>query len=119
MPRRYTSPDGFELLVGLDAAENEKLSLRIARSHDLWFHAHECPGAHVLLRLPKGGRASDEDIHWAAGVAAWYSKQKGPGRVKVMCALGADISRGPPKSARGTVTCMSNKVISVRCVIPT
>jgi hypothetical protein len=36
-----------------------------------------------------------------------------------MCAVGADISQGPPKSARGTVTCMSNKIISVRCVIPT
>jgi predicted ribosome quality control (RQC) complex YloA/Tae2 family protein len=119
MPRRYISPAGLEVLVGLDAAENEKLSLRVARSHDLWFHAHDCPGAHVVLRVPKGGRASKDDIQWAAGVAAWYSKQKGPGRIKVMCATGSDIFQGPPKSARGTVTCLSNDVISVRCVIPT
>lgn len=119
MPRRYTSPGGLELLVGLDAIENEKLSLRIAKSHDLWFHTHDCSGAHVILRVPKGLSASDGDIQWAAGVAAWYSKQKGPGRVRVICALGSGISHGPPKSARGTVTCVSNKIISVRCVIPT
>jgi predicted ribosome quality control (RQC) complex YloA/Tae2 family protein len=118
MPRRFRSPNGFEVLVGLDAVENERLSIGYARSHDLWFHARDCPGSHVVMRLDKGHAPPPRgDIEWAAGVAAWYSKQKGPGRIKVLLATGADISK-PPKSAKGTVVCASTRFITVQCVTP-
>jgi predicted ribosome quality control (RQC) complex YloA/Tae2 family protein len=115
MPRRLRSPNGFEVLVGLDAVENEKLSIGYARGHDLWFHAHDCAGSHVLLRLDKGTLVPRGDIEWAAGVAAWYSKQKGPGRIRVTVATGTDISK-PPKSPKGLVACASKRFIAVQCV---
>lgn len=118
MPRRFRSPTGFEVIVGLDASENEKLSLQTAKLNDLWFHAHECPGSHVILRVHHGRETPLLDIEWAAGIAAYYSKHKGNARVKVICAVGAEVTRGPPKSTKGTVTCISKNVMSVKCVRP-
>jgi predicted ribosome quality control (RQC) complex YloA/Tae2 family protein len=118
MPRRFASPSGFEVLVGLDARENEKLSLQVAAGHDYWFHAWDKPGSHVIMRVPKNQRVPVEDIEWAAGVAAWYSKSRGPGKVRVTVALGADIAKPGFPCALGTVDCASFKNISVKCILP-
>lgn len=112
MPRRLTSPNNFEVIVGQDSTENHALSSRM-KAHDLWFHAKDCPGAHVVLRTAtKTTRVPQQDIEWAAGVAAWFSKKKGVGRVNVTCAYGADVTCIAPK---GTVMCTSREFVSVRC----
>jgi predicted ribosome quality control (RQC) complex YloA/Tae2 family protein len=112
MPRRFKSPNNFEVIVGQDASENHILSSRM-KAHDLWFHARDCAGAHVVLRtLTKATRVPIQDIEWAAGVAAWFSKNKGVGRVHVTCAYGADVTCIAPK---GTVTCATKNFISVKC----
>ena len=113
--KRFTSPTGFEVLVGQDANENEKISLNVAKSYDLWFHAKDCQGAHVILRVNRGSPVPTVDVEWAAGVAAWYSKQKGPGKIRVIVAEGADISK-PAKAPKGSVLCASKNFISVLCV---
>jgi|FreactcultureFD7_1027221.scaffolds.fasta_scaffold11746_3 predicted ribosome quality control (RQC) complex YloA/Tae2 family protein len=110
MPRRFTSPSGYEVLVGLDAKENEKISLQIAAGHDYWFHAHQVPGSHVVMKVPKNQNIHKDDIEWAAGVAAWYSKARGDGRVRVTVARGTDISKSFPL---GTVTCLSTETVTV------
>lgn len=118
MPRRFASPSGFEVLVGYDARENEKLSLRVAAGHDYWFHAWGVAGSHVIMRVKKNQSIPKEDIEWAAGVAAWYSKARGPGRIRVSVALGADISKPSVPAALGTVDCVSLKNIMVPCILP-
>ncbi|MEJ7619107.1 MAG: NFACT RNA binding domain-containing protein, partial [Pyrinomonadaceae bacterium] len=47
--KRYRSSDGYEVLVGRGARDNDRLTFRIARSHDLWLHAADYPGAHVVV----------------------------------------------------------------------
>lgn len=42
---RYTSSDGFEILVGRNNAQNDKLTLHTARGKDLWFHVKDAPAA--------------------------------------------------------------------------
>ena len=110
--RRLSSPNNFEVLVGLDAHENHNLSSRM-KAYDLWFHARDCAGAHVVLRTgTKNTHVPSEDIEWAAVIAAWFSKKKGDGRVNVTVATGADVTCIAPK---GTVNCTGRDFLTVRC----
>ncbi|WP_104990770.1 NFACT family protein [Deinococcus sp. NW-56] len=79
---RFTTPGGFEVLVGRNNKENATLTHRLGRSLDHWFHAQGYPGSHVLVR--SGGRDLDlPDILYAAGLAAAHSKARGSSNVPV------------------------------------
>jgi predicted ribosome quality control (RQC) complex YloA/Tae2 family protein len=53
-PRRFVSQDGYEILVGRNAKQNDELTLRMGRGNDLFFHVSGKPGAHVLVRTAEG-----------------------------------------------------------------
>lgn len=82
-PLELRSPGGLRLQVGRNHRQNEWISLRQARRGDLWFHAQECPGSHVVL---KGSEASagDADLQAAADLAAHFSRARGNSRVAVV-----------------------------------
>ncbi|MFA5733029.1 MAG: NFACT RNA binding domain-containing protein, partial [Acidithiobacillus sp.] len=42
--------DGFTILWGKNARENDRLTFRTAKSWDLWFHIQDLGGSHVVLR---------------------------------------------------------------------
>ncbi|CAN0026136.1 unnamed protein product, partial [Ectocarpus sp. 8 AP-2014] len=94
--------------------QNERITFSLARTHELWLHARGVAGAHVLLRLDPGQEAEDDDLAFAADVAAFFSKARqsastpvdyispkmvkklgggGPGMVKFD---GAKVVRGEP-----------------------
>lgn len=80
-PRRFRYR-GFDILVGRNPRQNETLALRTAAADDLWFHARQIPGAHVLLRT--AGRAPAPEVVQAAAVlAARFSKAAQSSRVSV------------------------------------
>jgi len=81
-PRHYLTGRGLSVLVGRNARENHHLTFRVARPEDLWLHARELPGAHVILRDPEG-RAGADDLREAAEVAAFFSEGKGETLVDV------------------------------------
>lgn len=67
--------DGFELLWGRNARENDRLTFRVANPWDLWFHVQDLPGSHVLLRRPQRSATVPEFvIHGAARVALQQSQ---------------------------------------------
>ena len=74
-PRHYLTGRGLSVLVGRGARENHHLTFRVARPEDLWLHARDAPGAHVVLRDPEG-RAGAEDLREAAEVAAFFSDSR-------------------------------------------
>ena len=79
---KYTSPGGFEVLVGRNNKENTALTHRIGRSTDFWFHVQGFPGSHVLVRT--GGKELQlPDILFAAQLAAYHSKARQSGNVAV------------------------------------
>ncbi|OUU25693.1 MAG: hypothetical protein CBC13_01725 [Planctomycetia bacterium TMED53] len=80
---RYRSREGLEILVGRSARENDDLSIRTARGNDLFFHIAGKPGAHVILKVPRGKVAAPESIDDAAYIAAYRSGWRGPGGVAV------------------------------------
>ena len=90
--RRYSAPSGKEVLVGRNSKGNEAVSLRIGQDQDVWFHARGAPGAHVILRQQPGQEASDEDMRFAADLAAFHSKLRTGGNV--------DVSWTSPKHVR-------------------
>jgi predicted ribosome quality control (RQC) complex YloA/Tae2 family protein len=49
-PLRYYSPQGFEIVVGRNARQNEEVTFAIGKGDDLWLHARGAPGAHVVIR---------------------------------------------------------------------
>jgi predicted ribosome quality control (RQC) complex YloA/Tae2 family protein len=71
-PRRYLTSRGLTIYVGRGARENHRLTFSFARPDDLWLHARDVPGAHVILRDVEG-RAGKEDLREAAEVAAFFS----------------------------------------------
>ncbi len=81
-PRSFLTEDGFRVLVGRNARQNEELCFHRARPHDLWLHARNRPGAHVLL-LAEGRTPSPEAIEFAAALAAYYSDGRDEAAVEV------------------------------------
>ena len=73
-PHQYQTPSGFEVLVGRNNRQNDRLTFRLAGNYDLWFHTQEIPGSHVLLRVSPGEVPDSEDLQFAANLAARYSQ---------------------------------------------
>ncbi|MEO0885004.1 MAG: NFACT RNA binding domain-containing protein [Cyanobacteria bacterium J06648_10] len=82
--RRYVLPQGLELLIGRNNNQNEQLTFKQASDYDLWLHAQEIPGSHVLLRLDAGNVPSDETLNLAASFAAFYSRARQSDQVPVV-----------------------------------
>ena len=82
-PLTIDLPSGSRIYVGRSPRENAEVTFEIARPNDLWFHARNTPGAHVILT--QGGRASpsDDDIAQAAAVAAFNSRAGDNAHVEV------------------------------------
>ena len=72
-PHCYITPSGFQLWIGRNNSQNDRLTFRIANDYDLWFHTQEIPGSHVLLRLEPGSIADELDLQYAANLTAYYS----------------------------------------------
>ena len=74
--RRYRSSDGYEIMVGRAGADNDHLTFRVAKSYDLWFHAADYPGSHVVLRNPQRKPVPPRSIAEAAQLAAKFSQAR-------------------------------------------
>lgn len=79
---RYTSSDGFAILVGRNNVQNERLTLKTARGKDLWFHTKNAPGSHVVV-MSEGEDIPLETQNEAAMLAVWHSSQKNGAKVPV------------------------------------
>ena len=108
-PLELRSPGGLRLQVGRNHRQNEWISLRQARRGDLWFHAQECPGSHVVL---KGSEASprEEDLEAAADLAAHFSRARGNSRVPVVMVAAETLQRIAGAGA-GTVRHGSGEIL--------
>ena len=73
--RKYTSANGFQMYVGKNSQSNDLLLRQIAKPRDMWLHAKQIHGSHVIIRNPE----NRQDIPMptllqAAQLAAYYSK---------------------------------------------
>ena len=81
-PFQFMTEDGKSILVGKNNYQNDRLTFRTAAPDDLWLHAKDIPGSHVILRL-SGEEPSEESLHHAAILAAHFSKAQDSSNVPV------------------------------------
>lgn len=116
--RVFASPDGWTVLVGKSAADNDALSIRLASPQDFWFHVAGQSGSHVVVLNPeKADRLPRETERFAAGLAAGYSSARRGGRVAVHAARGEDVKK-PRGLAPGKVSLRRYKTLQVEPVRP-
>jgi predicted ribosome quality control (RQC) complex YloA/Tae2 family protein len=109
----YVLPGGWKVLVGRTDADNDRLSLEVARPDDWWFHVRGMPGSHVILRCPSDREPDRETLKGAAAIAAYHSKAREGGVVAVSCTRARYVTK--PRGAKaGTVQIRKEVVLKVR-----
>lgn len=113
----YLLAPGWTALVGKTDADNDALSLKVARPDDWWFHVRGMPGSHVVLQGPAGEEADRALLKRAAAVAAWHSKARNGGVVAVSGTRARYVTK--PRGAKpGTVQIRKEELFKVRPEIP-
>jgi hypothetical protein len=75
--REYRSSGGLDIWVGRGAASNDALTFHESSPDDVWMHARDVAGAHVVLRWTRDDPPPARDLAEAAAIAAWHSKARG------------------------------------------
>ncbi|MEW6129254.1 MAG: NFACT family protein [Acidobacteriota bacterium] len=116
--RRFLSTSGHEIIVGKNNKENDAITFRIARSTDIWLHAADYPGSHVVIRGENRQEVPVKTIQEAAELAAFFSQAKELPKVAVHYTQKKFVSK-PPRAQPGLVRLSSFKTILVepRCVL--
>lgn len=81
-PKEYEI-DGYTVFVGKNNHQNDYLTLKIARSHDMWLHTKNIPGSHVIIVKKQEEEIPDKIIIEAAKLAAANSKAKSGAKTPV------------------------------------
>jgi predicted ribosome quality control (RQC) complex YloA/Tae2 family protein len=110
--RRYRSSDGYEILVGRAAHTNDRLTFKVARPHDLWLHAADYPGSHVIVRNSSRKEIPQRTIFEAAALAAKFSQAGDDLKVDVHYAERKFLSK-PKGGAPGLVRMSSFRTVTV------
>jgi predicted ribosome quality control (RQC) complex YloA/Tae2 family protein len=76
LPYREFEFKNFKIWVGKNAEANDTLTLKYSFKEDLWLHAKDVAGSHVLIKHQAGKNFPKDVIEYAAGLAAFYSKRK-------------------------------------------
>lgn len=109
----YTLPGHWKALVGRTDADNDELSLTLARPDDWWFHVRGMPGGHVILQGPAGEEPDRATLKRAAAIAAYHSKARRAGLVAVSCTRARYVSKRR-HAKTGTVQIRKEVVLKVR-----
>lgn len=111
--RTYRSSGGIAIWVGRGAASNDTLTFHAAAPDDVWLHARDAAGAHVVLRWPHADAPPARDLREAASLAAWHSKARGAAVVPVDWTRRKHV-RKPRGAKPGTVILRDERTIMAR-----
>jgi predicted ribosome quality control (RQC) complex YloA/Tae2 family protein len=110
--RRYLSTDGYEILVGRASRDNDNLTFKIAQPNDLWLHAGDYPGSHVVVRNPTRKEIPHRTIVEAAQLAGRFSQASEDSKVVIHYTPRKFLSK-PKGSAPGLVRLSRFKSLTV------
>lgn len=105
--------DGFEVFVGKNAKNNDLLTQKFAKKNDIWLHARDVSGSHVVIRKTTSQSVPLYTIEKAAQLAAWYSKRRNDTLCPVIYTEKKFV-RKPKGSPPGQVTLSREEVILVK-----
>ncbi len=76
LPYKATEFQGFQIWIGKNAKSNDELTLKYSYKEDLWLHAKDVSGSHVIIKYKSGNPFPKEVIERGAQLAAYFSKRK-------------------------------------------
>ncbi len=106
-PLHFISSDGFHMYVGKNNLQNDRLTFKTAGPKDIWFHAKEMPGSHVIVKLEGVEDVPDSTYEEAARLAAYYSTGKTSPKVEIDYTRRSNLKK-PPESNPGYVIYHTN-----------
>jgi len=113
IPFRLFEAEGFKILVGKSAQNNDLLTQRHAYKEDLWLHAKDVSGSHVVIKYQAGKTIPSTVLEKAAQLAAYYSKRKNDSLCPVLYTPKKWV-RKPKGAAPGSVIVEREQVILVK-----
>jgi len=117
-PRTYVTSDGWEVWVGRNNVDNDRITHRLSNPHDFWFHVVGVPGSHVILRRPsRNAVPKRKTLEEAASIAAYFSKARKLQRVPVLYTERKFVSK-PRRGKPGQALCTRERELLVRPGIP-
>ncbi|UYZ63723.1 NFACT RNA binding domain-containing protein [Hymenobacter weizhouensis] len=112
LPFKVFEDSGFTILVGRNAQNNDLLTQRYAHKDDLWLHAKDVTGSHVVIRQQPGRPVPEPVLERAAQLAAWYSRRKNDSLCPVTVTPKKFV-RKPKGAVAGQVIVEREKVVLV------
>ena len=121
-PMKFRSSDGYDIRVGRNNAQNDRLTCKESKKTDVWLHAKDITGCHVIISCPDKGEAAkftpdelppDRTIEEAAIIAAYYSKAKTSSRADIDYTFVKFVKK-PVGSKPGMVIFTHNYTITVK-----
>lgn len=110
-PEQYLASDGKTIImVGRNNLQNDELTFKMAKKGELWFHAKDIPGSHVLIK--DNLNPSDEVKTDAAELAAYYSKSRLSNLIQVDMIEAKKLNK-PTGAKPGFVTYTGQKTLRV------
>lgn len=110
--RSFVSSEGYEILVGKGSKDNDHLTFRIAKSLDMWMHAADYPGSHIVIKNPSRQEIPPKTLVEGAQLAAFYSHARQQPKVAVHYTQKKFVNK-PRGAAAGLVSLSSFKTILV------
>ncbi|TAF32649.1 MAG: DUF814 domain-containing protein [Cytophagales bacterium] len=111
-PFKHLEHEGFTILIGKNSQNNDLLTQKYAYKEDLWLHARDVSGSHVVVRYRSGQSFPDSVVRRAAELAAYYSKRKTDSLCPVMVTPKKFV-RKPKGAPAGAVTVEKESTILV------
>ncbi len=109
---KIVNHEGYTILIGRNAKNNDLLTQRYAFKEDLWLHARDVSGSHVVIKYQAGKRFPKTVIERAAELAAWNSKRRTDSLCPVIMTPKKFV-RKPKGLAEGQVVVEKEEVIMV------
>ncbi len=111
-PLHYVSSDGYDIYVGKNNYQNDELTFKTAAGTDMWFHAKQMPGSHVIVKTGGAQELPDRTYEEAARLAAYYSSGKDAPKVEIDYTLRKNLKK-PPKAKPGFVIYHTNYSMTI------
>lgn len=111
-PLKFRSSDGYEIRVGRNNKQNDRLTCKESEKLDIWLHTKDITGSHTVISC-KGTQPPDRTIEEAAVIAAYHSKARTSAQVPVDYTLIKYVKK-PAGSKPGMVIFTNNRTLYVR-----
>ena len=111
--RIFSTQAEIFIYAGRNDKENEKLTFSFARGSDLWLHAANYPGSHLIVKMKKGQKIDADSLQDALQLALYFSKARGRDGEEVIVTEQKNVAKARGKKP-GQVNIGKHKKVTVR-----